>query len=71
LGAPSPVALQKLPYMAVPLHTVIKLTLDGASVEMEQIRLGPDCVNTQREQPQNCEAGRGVRDACSTVPAHL
>lgn len=63
--------LDQLPYVQIPLHTVIKVVLRGEEVVMEHHRLPVDCVDTHRSRPDNCSASRGVKEACLTVPAHL
>ena len=63
--------LEELPYMKVPLHTVIKLTLTKEGRELEYHRLPVDCVDTFRPRPSNCDISRDIRDACVTVPFHL
>ena len=65
--------LEELPYLRVPLHTVIKLSLrqDQQEVEVEYHRLPVDCVDTFRPRPSNCDITRDITDACVTVPFHL
>merc|ERR1712154_430102 len=62
--------LEELPYLKVPLHTVIKLNLHqkGREVEVEHHSLPVDCVDTFRPRPANCDISRDIRDACVTVP---
>ena len=40
--------LAELPYLKIPLHTVIKLTLVDGQVGVEYHRLPVDCVDTFR-----------------------
>lgn len=42
----------QLPYLEVPLHTIIKLTSEGYNYKMELIKLNVDCVDTNRKQPK-------------------
>lgn len=42
----------KLPYLNVPLHTVIKLTTKGYDFEVDYIKFNIDCVDTYRKQPE-------------------
>ncbi|XP_071037498.1 6-phosphofructo-2-kinase/fructose-2,6-bisphosphatase isoform X4 [Parasteatoda tepidariorum] len=42
----------ELPYLRVPLHTVIKLTPVAYGCEMELFKLDVDAVDTHREKPQ-------------------
>ena len=67
LGYPS----EDLPYMKVPLHTVIKLTFLNDEVTVEYHRLPVECVDTHRVKPTNCDISRQLEDACVTVPFHL
>ncbi|GFT78854.1 hypothetical protein NPIL_532082 [Nephila pilipes] len=61
----------ELPYLRVPLHTVIKLTPVAYGCEMELFKLPIDAVDTHREKPKNCELERSTEDALQTVPEHL
>jgi len=67
LGYPS----EDLPYLKVPLHTVIKLTFLNDEVTVEYHRLPVECVDTHRVKPTNCDISRQLEDACVTVPFHL
>ena len=64
-------SLEEVPYLRIPLHTLIKLTFlpDGVSVEYH--RLPVDCVDTHRLKPDNCSLNRPMEDACLTIPLHL
>ncbi|KJH42515.1 phosphoglycerate mutase family protein [Dictyocaulus viviparus] len=42
---------EELPYLKVPLHTVIKLTPKAYSCEVEMFKFDVDAVNTYREKP--------------------
>lgn len=61
---------EELPYINVPLHTLIKVTTDGYNCHMECIKLNVECVDTYRKQPKNCSADRTTDDALLTVPSH-
>ncbi|KAK7575861.1 hypothetical protein V9T40_012147 [Parthenolecanium corni] len=63
--------LEELPYINVPLHTIIKLTTYGYKYKMEVIKLNVECVDTYRKQPQNCSVTRKADEALKTVPAHF
>lgn len=57
--------LESLPYVKVPLHTVIKLTPVAYGCEVEYIDLGVPSVNTHRDKPDVA----GVIDADSAPSA--
>ncbi|KAF4520444.1 hypothetical protein B566_EDAN004016 [Ephemera danica] len=61
----------ELPYLDVPLHTIIKLTTEGHESHLEFIRLPVECVDTYRQKPKNCSADRSQEDALMTVPSHF
>ncbi|XP_023343168.1 6-phosphofructo-2-kinase/fructose-2,6-bisphosphatase [Eurytemora carolleeae] len=63
--------LAELPYLKIPLHTIIKLTISDAGVSMEYHRIPVECVDTFRPKPENCEISRNLAAACQTVPFHL
>jgi len=42
----------ELPYLKVPLHTVIKLQPCAYGCQMEEIALNVDAVNTHRDRPK-------------------
>lgn len=46
--------VEELPYINVPLHTIIKLTISGYKCKMEVIKLNIECVDTYRMQPKVC-----------------
>jgi len=46
------ILLDELPYLDVPLHTIIKLTSDGYNFKMDHFQIGVECVNTNRLQPK-------------------
>ncbi|CAF4998730.1 unnamed protein product, partial [Rotaria sp. Silwood1] len=49
-----------LPYIKVPLHTVIKLIPTAYGCIMERIPLSVEAVNTYRSRPRNCSPHRPV-----------
>ncbi|PSN42982.1 hypothetical protein C0J52_13210 [Blattella germanica] len=61
---------EELPYINVPLHTLIKITTDGYNCRMECTKLNVECVDTYRKQPKNCSSTRTADDALLTVPSH-
>ncbi|XP_024942359.1 6-phosphofructo-2-kinase/fructose-2,6-bisphosphatase isoform X2 [Cephus cinctus] len=61
---------EELPYMDVPLHTIIRITSQGYNYKLEFIKLPIECVNTTRTKPKNCSPNRTADDALLTVPAH-
>lgn len=63
--------LEEIPYLHVPLHTIIKLTLHGHSYTMETVKMPVDCVDTNRPKPLNCSLGRTSEEALRTVPTHF
>ncbi|KAL0113371.1 hypothetical protein PUN28_012503 [Cardiocondyla obscurior] len=62
---------EELPYMEVPLHTIIRITSQGYNYKLEFFKLPIECVNTTRVKPKNCSADRTADDALLTVPAHF
>lgn len=62
--------LDELPYMNVPLHTIVKLTSYGYKYKVEMIKLPVECVDTYRQQPKNCSINRSTAEALTTVPSH-
>ncbi|KAL0871037.1 hypothetical protein ABMA27_004846 [Loxostege sticticalis] len=62
--------LDELPYMNIPLHTIVKLTSYGYKYKVEMIKMPIDCVDTHRQQPKNCSITRSASDALVTVPSH-
>merc|ERR1719348_966482 len=44
-------SLTELPYISVPLHTLIKITPVASGCEVEHIRLPIEAVNTHRPRP--------------------
>ncbi|CAF0954411.1 unnamed protein product [Rotaria sordida] len=53
---------EQLPYIKVPLHTVIKLTPMAYGCMMGRIPLSVETVNTYRNKPKNCEPNRAVSE---------
>ncbi|XP_012533242.2 6-phosphofructo-2-kinase/fructose-2,6-bisphosphatase [Monomorium pharaonis] len=62
---------EELPYMEVPLHTIIRITSQGYNYNLEFFKLPIECVNTTRVKPKNCSGDRTAADALITVPAHF
>ncbi|XP_022252272.1 6-phosphofructo-2-kinase/fructose-2,6-bisphosphatase-like [Limulus polyphemus] len=62
---------EELPYLRVPLHTVIKLTPVAYGCEMKLFKLAIDAVDTHREKPMNCCKSRSTEEALMTVPLHF
>ncbi|XP_014254083.1 6-phosphofructo-2-kinase/fructose-2,6-bisphosphatase [Cimex lectularius] len=60
----------RLPYLNVPLHKIIKLTSRGYECDIEHISLNVACVDTYRQQPTNCSADRSTDDVLITIPKH-
>ncbi|XP_060521655.1 6-phosphofructo-2-kinase/fructose-2,6-bisphosphatase-like [Cylas formicarius] len=61
----------EIPYMHVPLHTIIKITLQGYNYNMETIKMPIECVDTNRAKPLNCSENRTAEEALLTLPAHF
>ncbi|XP_041348570.1 6-phosphofructo-2-kinase/fructose-2,6-bisphosphatase 1-like isoform X2 [Gigantopelta aegis] len=59
-----------LPYLKVPLHTVIKLTPVAYGCRVEFFHLKAEAVNTHREKPKNVDRMRSMDEALETVPNH-
>lgn len=58
---------KELPYLEVPLHTVLKVVPKIFDCEIERFTLGPAAVNTQQSRPESREAtaadsGNGVSE---------
>jgi broad specificity phosphatase PhoE len=62
----------EMPYIQVPLHTLIWLTKDSSEQEwsVSAVRLAVDCVDTFRPKPKNCGLDRTNEEALLTVPTH-
>lgn len=67
LGTPA----EDIPYMKVPLHTLIKLTLRGYEYTMETVKMPVDCVDTNRCKPMNCDVTRSKDEVLKTIPQHF
>jgi hypothetical protein len=63
--------LEELPYIKIPLHTVMKVTMKNGQNNLEFVHLPVDCVDTYRAKPANCRVGRDLSDAIASVPFHL
>ncbi|CAH0564689.1 unnamed protein product [Brassicogethes aeneus] len=61
----------EIPYVHVPLHTIIKITLQGFNYNMETVKMPIDCVDTNRAKPTNCSESRTKEDVFKTIPAHF
>jgi len=61
---------EELPYLRVPLHTVIKLTPVAYGCRVEKFDLKVPAVNTHREKPKIVSVTRTTEDALVTVPEH-
>lgn len=59
-----------LPYLKVPLHTVIKLTPVAYGCRVEFGSLDIPAVDTHRERPSNVTRNRSTCEALETVPDH-
>ncbi|KAI8781619.1 6-phosphofructo-2-kinase/fructose-2,6-bisphosphatase isoform X1 [Biomphalaria glabrata] len=59
-----------LPYLKVPLHTVIKLTPVAYGCRVEFVALDIPAVNTHRDRPVNVTRSRSTCEALETVPNH-
>lgn len=59
-----------IPYLKVPLHTVIKLTPVAYGCRMEEINFDISAVNTHRERPNIIAPDRNFEEAIETVPGH-
>ncbi|XP_066285487.1 6-phosphofructo-2-kinase/fructose-2,6-bisphosphatase-like isoform X9 [Branchiostoma lanceolatum] len=59
-----------LPYLKVPLHTIMKLTPMAYGCKVESFYLNIEAVNTHRERPKNTDPLRKSEDALETVPDH-
>lgn len=61
----------ELPYLKVPLHTVIKLKPLAYGCQIEEVKLNVEAVNTHREKPKICSKQRSMVDALETKPYSL
>ncbi|XP_018016342.1 6-phosphofructo-2-kinase/fructose-2,6-bisphosphatase-like isoform X2 [Hyalella azteca] len=61
---------EELPYLKVPLHSIIKLTPQAYGCKVELFKIPIDCVDTHRCKPLNCSMNRSADDALITVPPH-
>uniref|UniRef100_A0A336LXF7 CSON007212 protein n=1 Tax=Culicoides sonorensis TaxID=179676 RepID=A0A336LXF7_CULSO len=59
-----------IPYINVPLHTLLIVRSYGYDYEIETVPLKVECVDTYRIQPKDCSLSRTTADALKTVPAH-
>jgi len=63
--------IEQLPYVKIPLHTVMKVTYDGTRNIVESTFMNIECVDTHRSKPTNCDTDRNFVEAIQTVPQHL
>ncbi|KAL5279286.1 hypothetical protein ACFFRR_003708 [Megaselia abdita] len=61
----------QVPYINVPLHSLLVVRTNGFNFEVEKIPLQVECVDTYRVKPKNCDLERTSSDALDTVPAHF
>ncbi|EDO42538.1 predicted protein [Nematostella vectensis] len=61
---------EELPYIKVPLHSVLKLTTEAYGCKIEQFDLHIPAVNTHRQKPEDVSVSRDSAHALQTVPAH-
>ncbi|XP_031622908.1 6-phosphofructo-2-kinase/fructose-2,6-bisphosphatase-like isoform X2 [Contarinia nasturtii] len=62
---------EEIPYINVPLHTILKVKSYGYKFTVETVPLQVECVDTYRDQPKNCSPDRCDDEALDTVPAHF
>jgi len=62
---------EEIPYINVPLHTLLVVRSFGYQFIVETVPLKVECVDTYRVQPKNCSPDRNASDALDTVPAHF
>lgn len=62
---------EEIPYVNVPLHTLLIVKSYGWDFKIETVPLKVECVDTYRIQPANCSVERSTADALKTVPAHF
>ncbi|KAL8603347.1 hypothetical protein ACOMHN_039710 [Nucella lapillus] len=61
---------EELPYLNVPLHSVMKLTPVANGCRMEMIPVEVPAVDTYRLKPENVLTSRNTSEALITVPPH-
>jgi len=62
---------EELPYIKVPLHTIMKLTPVAYGCKVEEVTLPVPCVDTYRKQPKAVTFQRSDSAALETVPGHF
>ena len=64
--------MEGMPYEKVPLHTLLKVTMDddGENI-IEEVKMAVECVDTYRPKPKNCRVDRSITEAIASVPTHL
>lgn len=65
--------VEDLPYMEIPLHTIIRVSSQGYNYKVEFFKLPIECVNTTHTivKPKNCSEDRKADDALITVHPHF
>jgi hypothetical protein len=64
--------MEDLPYVKIPLHTIIKVTMEEDGLNsLEFINVGVECVDTYRAKPSNCKVDRPLEEAIASVPTHM
>jgi len=61
----------ELPYLSVPLHTIIKLKPTAYGCEVDYVKVPIDAVNTYRGKPKVVSLSRSYDDAMETLPFHF
>eukprot|EP01135_Chromosphaera_perkinsii_P011834 Nk52_evm25s2506 gene=Nk52_evmTU25s2506 len=59
-----------LPYMEIPLHTVLKLTPLAYGCKIEKFSMNIEAVNTHRKRPSQTDLNRPASSVMKTVPPH-
>lgn len=62
---------EELPYIQVPLHTIVKLTPVAYGCKKEEFPVPVPCVDTYRRKPKSASMCRSDDEALETVPDHL
>ncbi|KAG5674337.1 hypothetical protein PVAND_004312 [Polypedilum vanderplanki] len=62
---------EEIPYVNVPLHTLLIVKSHGYDFKIETVPLKVECVDTYRMQPSNCSIMRTTQEALTTVPQHF
>eukprot|EP00126_Sphaerothecum_destruens_P003609 Sdes_comp17375_c0_seq1m6583 len=59
-----------LPYIEIPLHTILKLTPLAYGCKIEKFFMNIEAVNTHRKRPSQTSIDRDANSALKTVPPH-